>query len=174
MPMADKELLARDAKRDIGAELLQSVREMKAGKGKVSFRFEVPNTTTLAAMTEAEKIVQARRARIKKSTTPAQNGCSTKKKLQITQGSDNVFSDLGFPEAEAQNLLLRSDMVIHIRKVIDKLGITQAEAAKLAGITQPRMNDLMKNRMHKFTIDALVSIVANLGYSMQLKFKKTA
>jgi hypothetical protein len=71
MPMTDKELLARDAKRDIGAELLQSVREMKAGKGKVSFRFEVPNTTTLAAMAEAEEIVQ----------------------LQITQGSDNVFRD---------------------------------------------------------------------------------
>jgi predicted XRE-type DNA-binding protein len=152
MPLHEKELLARDAKRDIGAELLQSVRDMKAGKGKVSFRFEVPNATTLAAMTEAEEIVQ----------------------LQITQGSDNVFRDLGFPEAEAQNLLLRSDMVIHIRKVIDKLGITLAEAAKLAGITQPRMNDLMKNRMHKFTIDALVCIVANLGYSVQLKFKKTA
>jgi predicted XRE-type DNA-binding protein len=71
-------------------------------------------------------------------------------------GSDNVFRDLGFPEAEAQNLLLRGDLVIHIRKVIDKLGITQAEAAKRAGITQPRMNDLVKNRTHKFTLDALL------------------
>ena len=58
--------------------------------------------------------------------------------------SDNVFRDLGFPEAEAQNLLLRGDLVIHIRKVIGKLGITQAEAAKRARITQPRMNDLVK------------------------------
>ncbi len=81
--------------------------------------------------------------------------------LQITSGSDNIFRDLGFPEAEAQNLLLRSDMVIHIRKVIDKLGITQ-----------PRMNDLIKNRTHKFTIDALVNVAANLGYSVQVKFKK--
>jgi predicted XRE-type DNA-binding protein len=95
-------------------------------------------------------------------------------KLHIVVGSDNVFRDLGFPEAEAQNLLLRSDMVIHIRKVIAKLGITQAEAAKLAGITQPRMNDLIKNRTHKFTIDALVNVAANLGYSVQVKFKKTA
>jgi hypothetical protein len=75
MPMTEKQLLERDAKRDIGAELLQSVREMKAGKGKVSFRFEVPNATTLAAMTEAEEIVQARRARIK-STTRIRNGVS--------------------------------------------------------------------------------------------------
>lgn len=88
--------------------------------------------------------------------------------LQATQGSDNVFRDLGFPEAEAQNLLLRSDLAIHIRKVIDKLGITQAEAAKRAGITQPRMNDLVKNRTHKFTLDALVDVAANLGYSVKL------
>ena len=49
-------------------------------------------------------------------------------KLHSVVGSNNVFRDLGFPEAEAQNLLLRGDLVIHIRKVIDKLGITQAEA----------------------------------------------
>ena len=98
------------------------------------------------------------------------------KKLNIVVGSDNVFRDLGFPEGEAQNLLLRADLVTHIRKVIEKLGITQAEAAKRAGITQPRMNDLVKNRTHKFTLDALVNVAANLGYSvqMQLKLKKAA
>jgi predicted XRE-type DNA-binding protein len=95
-------------------------------------------------------------------------------KLHSVVGSDNVFLDLGFPEAEAQNLLLRGDLVIHIRKVIDKLGITQAEAAKLAGITQPRMNDLVKNRTHKFTLDALVNVAANLGYSVKLTLKKAA
>ena len=86
-------------------------------------------------------------------------------------GSNNVFRDLGFPEAEAQNLLLRGDLVIYIRKVIDKLGITQAQAARRAGITQPRMNDLVKNRTHKFTLDALVNVAANLGYSVQLQLK---
>jgi len=94
--------------------------------------------------------------------------------LQVTPGSDNVFRDLGFPEAEAQSLLLRSDLAIHIRKAIDKLGITQAEAAKLAGITQPRMHDLVKNRTHKFTLDALVKVAANLGYSVKLTLKKAA
>ena len=91
-----------------------------------------------------------------------------------SMGSDNVFRDLGFPEAEAQNLLLRGNLVIHIRKAIDKLGITQAEAAKRAGITQPRMNDLVKNRTHKFTLDALVNVAAQLGYSVKLTFKKVA
>ncbi|MFN5940696.1 MAG: helix-turn-helix domain-containing protein [Polaromonas sp.] len=87
-------------------------------------------------------------------------------------GSDNVFRDLGFPEGEAQNLLLRADLVIHIRKVIDKLGITQAEAAKRASITQPRMNDLVKGRTEKFTLDAMVNVAAQLGYIVKLSLKK--
>ena len=94
--------------------------------------------------------------------------------LDAVAGSDNVFRDLGFPEAEAQNLLLRTDLVIHIRKVINKLGVTQAEAAKRAGITQPRMNDLVKGRTQKFTLDALVRVASSFGYSVQLKLKKVA
>ena len=96
------------------------------------------------------------------------------KKLNIVVGSDNVFRDLGFPEAEAQNLLLRADLVVHIRKVIDRLGITQAEAAKRAGITQPRMNDLVKGRTEKFTLDAMVNVASQLGYSVKLSLKKMA
>jgi hypothetical protein len=65
MPLTEKELLARDAKRDIGAELLQAVREMNAGLGKVSYRIKVPNATTLAAMAEAEKIIQTQSPRFK-------------------------------------------------------------------------------------------------------------
>ena len=96
------------------------------------------------------------------------------KKLNIVVGSDNVFRDLGFPEAEAQNLLLRADLVVHIRKVIDKLGLTQAEAAKRAGVTQPRMNDLVKGRTEKFTLDAMVNVASQLGYSVKLTLKKMA
>lgn len=96
------------------------------------------------------------------------------KKLNIVVGSDNVFRDLGFPEGEAQNLLLRADLVIHIRKVIEKLGLTQAEAAKRASITQPRMNDLVKGRTEKFTLDAMVNVAAQLGYVVKLSLKKAA
>ncbi len=96
------------------------------------------------------------------------------KKTNIVVGSDNVFRDLGFPEGEAQNLLLRADLVINIRKVIEKLGITQAEAAKRASITQPRMNDLVKGRTEKFTLDAMVNVAAQLGYVVKLSLKKAA
>lgn len=67
MPLTEKELLERDAKRDIGAELLQSARELNAGLGKVVYRIKVPNATTLAAMAEAEKLVRTRSAGLKKA-----------------------------------------------------------------------------------------------------------
>ena len=95
-------------------------------------------------------------------------------KLNMVVGTDNVFHDLGFPEPEAQNLLLRIDLVSHIRKIILKLDITQAEAAKRAGISQPRMNDLVKGRTHKFTLDALVNVAAKLGYTVKLSVKRVA
>ncbi len=94
--------------------------------------------------------------------------------LQTTVGSDNVFRDLGLPEVEAQNLPLRANLVVHIRKAIGKLGLTQTEAAKRAGITQPRMNDLVKGRTHKFTLDALVNVAARLGYTVKLSLKQAA
>ena len=96
------------------------------------------------------------------------------KSLNIVVGSDNVFRDLGFPEAEAQNLLLRADLVVHIRKVIAKLGVTQADAAKRANITQPRMNDLIKGRTQKFTLDAVVNVASQLGYKVKLSLKRAA
>jgi predicted XRE-type DNA-binding protein len=70
--------------------------------------------------------------------------------------------------------LLRADLVSHIRKVILKLDITQAEAAQRAGISQPRMNDLVKGRTHKFTLDALVNVAAKLGYTVKLSLKRAA
>jgi len=95
-------------------------------------------------------------------------------KLNMVVGSDNVFHDLGFNEPEALNLLLRADLVSHIRKVILKLDITQAEAAQRAGISQPRMSDLVKGRTHKFTLDALVNVAAQLGYTVKLSVKRVA
>ena len=94
--------------------------------------------------------------------------------LNAVAGSDNIFHDLGFPDAEAQRLLLRADLAVHIRKVIAKLDITQAEAAKRADITQPRMNDLAKGRTHKFTLDALVNVASQLGYTVKLSLKRAA
>ena len=94
--------------------------------------------------------------------------------LKITKGSGNVFRDMGFPEGEAQNLLLRTDLMIKIEQLIKKSGLIQSEAAKVLGITQLRINDLLKGRIEKFSLDALVNMVASAGMEVKMTIRKTS
>ena len=70
----------------------------------------------------------------------------------LTKSSRNVFADLGFPESEAQNLALRSDLMIRIEKLVRDSGMTQQQAAKTLGVTQPRLNALLKGKIADFTL----------------------
>lgn len=95
-------------------------------------------------------------------------------KLKIIVGSDNVFRDLGFPEGEAQNLLLRTDLMIEIQKRIRKAKLSQSEAAKMLGVTQPRLSDLYRHRIERFSLDALVNLAARAGLAVRMSVKKAA
>lgn len=94
------------------------------------------------------------------------------KRLKMTRGSGNVFRDLGFSEAEAQNLLLRTDLMIRIEKLVKDSGLTQQEAAKILGVTQPRLNQLLKGKITEFSLDALVNMLASAGLKVELTVKK--
>lgn len=92
-------------------------------------------------------------------------------KLKRTRGSGNVFSDLGFSDEEAENLRLRSELVMRIEDAYRESGLTQADAAKRLGLTQPRLNLLLKGRIDLFSLDALVLIATRCGMSVQLSIK---
>ena len=89
-------------------------------------------------------------------------------------GSDNVFRDIGFAGDEAQNLLLRTDLMIAIERYIRKSGLSQTEAAKKLGITQPRLSDLFRHRIERFSLDALVRLAAKAGLSVWRSVRKAA
>ena len=89
-------------------------------------------------------------------------------KEKITRSSGNVFSDLGFPSEEAEYLKIRSSLMIHLRKTIEAKGMKQAEAAKLLGVTQPRVSDLYKGKIHLFSIDTLVDMLGRAGIHIKL------
>lgn len=93
-------------------------------------------------------------------------------KLKMTVGSDNVFRDIGFSEGEAENLLLRSELMSQVREVAR--GYTQQEAAKILGITQPRLNQLLKGKISLFSLDALVNMLGKAGMRVSMKVKKAA
>jgi predicted XRE-type DNA-binding protein len=72
------------------------------------------------------------------------------------------------PEAAA-NLRLRSELLIAIREKVTGWGVTQAEAAHRLDVTQPRLNDLLRGRIDKFSLDALVLLAAKAGLVVHLK-----
>ena len=95
-------------------------------------------------------------------------------KLKYVRGSDNIFVDLGFAKAEAENLKMRSDLVIRIFEWYRKSGLTQAAAAKALGVTQPRLNALLKGKIGLFSLDALVNIASRAGLAVRLVVRKAA
>jgi predicted XRE-type DNA-binding protein len=84
-------------------------------------------------------------------------------KSQITPSSGNVFLDLGFDAEEAAHLEVRSSLMFAIRKLIQEEGLTQAKAAQLLGVTQPRISDLVRGRIDLFSADSLVDMLARAG-----------
>lgn len=89
----------------------------------------------------------------------------------MTKGSANIFSDLGFDAEEAQNLLLRSQTMIVISKWFEGSGLTQAAAARTLGVTQPRLNQLLKGKIGEFSLDALVNMATRAGMRVGLTIR---
>lgn len=82
-------------------------------------------------------------------------------KTDITH--DNAFLALGFAEPEASNLQTRSELMIEIQSIIKTEALTQKEAALRFGTSQPRISALLKGRVDKFTVDALMNMLSHAG-----------
>jgi len=99
---------------------------------------------------------------------------SEKLKLKSTRGSGNVFRDIGFDREEAENLKLRSELMMRVEEFYERSGMTQTEAAKALGLTQPRFNALLKGKIDLFSLDALVNIATRAGLIVRLLVRKAA
>lgn len=86
----------------------------------------------------------------------------------------NVWDALADSPEEAANLTLRSDLMDEIEGIIKSNGWTQAEAAKRCGVTQPRINDMLRGRIARFSLDALVNIASALGRKVRLRLEDAA
>jgi predicted XRE-type DNA-binding protein len=82
---------------------------------------------------------------------------------KVRRSSGNVFRDLGFPRVEAENLRIRSELMTQLEKLIERKGLTQTAAARLLGVSQPRVSDLVRGRIELFSIDVLVNMLAKAG-----------
>lgn len=98
----------------------------------------------------------------------------------VTPVGGNVFADLGFEAEEAAKLLSETDVIIseklaikdslmtEIAEWIEVKKLKQAEAAEILGVTRPRVSDVIHKKAIKFTIDALVDMLAKTGKHVQL------
>lgn len=84
-------------------------------------------------------------------------------KEKVTRSSGNVFTDLGFPPEEAAILAMRADLMAQLRLALEKRDWTQVEAAKVLGISQSRVSDLMRGKWDKFSLDMLVTLATRGG-----------
>lgn len=84
-------------------------------------------------------------------------------KIKVTPSGGNVFRDIGFPIGEAECLLIRSDLMARLSRIIKTRRLTKARAAVLFGITQPRVSDLVRGKIDLFSIDTLVDMLAHAG-----------
>ncbi len=94
-------------------------------------------------------------------------------KMKVTRSSGNVFKDLGFPAEEAEHLRVRSTLMIHLQKVIEARGLRQVEAARLFGVTQPRVSNLMKGKIDLFSVDTLINMLGRAGVRVKIGFARS-
>ena len=87
----------------------------------------------------------------------------------VRRSSGNVFSDLGFDQDEAEHLRIRSALMATVRQVIKDGEMTQAEAAALFDVTQPRISNLMRGKIDLFSIDTLVEMLSRAGIRIELR-----
>lgn len=89
--------------------------------------------------------------------------------IEIESSSGNVFADLGLPDAD--KLKIKSGLVIEITQAIRKLSLTQQEAAKRMGITQPKVSDMMRGDFSNLSERKLMDCLNRLGYDIEIKVK---
>ncbi len=87
---------------------------------------------------------------------------------------DNIWDAIEPTAAAAASMKARARTMMAIRKTVDAWGGTQAAAAKRLGLTQPRMNDLLRGRIAKFSLDALLDIAARAGLTVRVEVRRPA
>ena len=90
--------------------------------------------------------------------------------MKIERGGENVFADLGRPDAEAH--LLKADLVACIDKTIRQRGLKQVEAAKLLGLSQPDVSRLLRGNFREYSLERLLRLLTALGRDVEIVIRE--
>ena len=87
--------------------------------------------------------------------------------MTTTASSGNVFADLGLPDAE--DLLAKANLALHIRNAIEVRKLTQVQAAKIMGLDQPKVSSIINGRLEGYSTDRLMRFLNDLGCDVQIQ-----
>ena len=84
----------------------------------------------------------------------------------VTHGSGNIFADLGLPDPD--DLLAKANLALHIARTIKGRKLTQAKAAQLLGLDQPKISSIINGRLDGFSTDRLMRFLNDLGCDVKI------
>ena len=90
---------------------------------------------------------------------------------RVTEGSGNVFADLGLPNPEQE--LVKAQLTLQIYTILKDSGMTQVEIAKILGVQQPQVSLLMRNRAGNFSIGRLMEFLTALRRDVEITVRPT-
>lgn len=90
--------------------------------------------------------------------------------VEITRGSTNVFADIGYLDAPVRQVRLR--LAYALNHVLEQRELTQAAAARLLGLTQPKLSALRRYKLADFSVDRLMSLLTVLEQNVQIVIRK--
>jgi len=92
-----------------------------------------------------------------------------KGRIKVTPSSGNVFADIGLPEPEEE--LAKAQLAAHIEQAIAHRRLTQAKAAALMGIDQPKVSALINGRLENFSSERLMKLLTRLGQDVDITIR---
>ena len=98
-------------------------------------------------------------------------GKKLEERIKVTRGSGNVFADMGLPEPEEE--LTKAQLAAHIEDTIKRRRLTQAKAAAMMGIDQPKVSALINGRLDNFSSERLMRLLTRLGQDVEIRILAT-
>ena len=90
-----------------------------------------------------------------------------RKRMKVEVGSGNVFADLGF--ANAKELQLKVRLAVEVNRALEEEQLSQEKAAKLLGIRQPHVSELVRYRLDRFSVERLMDFLTRLGKDVEIR-----
>jgi predicted XRE-type DNA-binding protein len=90
-----------------------------------------------------------------------------RKRTEVEAGSGNVFADLGY--ADARERSLKVELAMEVNRILGERGFAQGRAAKLLGIRQPHVSDLVRYRLNRFSVERLMDFLTRLGRDVEIR-----